>query len=190
MFILIIFLPACTNSSSQASNSKIPSPTNSYLSLITQETFIPMESNTVKWYTCGPTVYSNSHMGHARYLICYSGITSAMIWSGESWAIILDITFTTVWTLLMLMIRLSTGPMTKILSTFSLHASGKRTTFKIWSIFLLIQVPWRRSPRLHHQSYRVCPLNRRLHLKNHRQWLRICIQWVSLLQYRSLQGKV
>ncbi len=26
-----------------------------------------MDGKNVKWYTCGPTVYSNSHMGHARY---------------------------------------------------------------------------------------------------------------------------
>lgn len=39
------------------------------------------------------------------------------------------------------MIRLSTGPMIKILSTFSLHASGKRTTFKIWSMFFDYQGP-------------------------------------------------
>lgn len=29
-----------------------------------------MDGNNVSWYTCGPTVYSHSHMGHARNYIC------------------------------------------------------------------------------------------------------------------------
>lgn len=28
--------------------------------------FIPMDKNRVTWYQCGPTVYAESHMGHAR----------------------------------------------------------------------------------------------------------------------------
>src|SRR5437762_3319753 len=28
--------------------------------------FVPHEKKTVKWYTCGPTVYDHSHVGHAR----------------------------------------------------------------------------------------------------------------------------
>ena len=28
--------------------------------------FIPQDPNSVTWYQCGPTVYSDSHMGHAR----------------------------------------------------------------------------------------------------------------------------
>lgn len=28
--------------------------------------FIPHEGNLVRWYTCGPTVYDDSHLGHAR----------------------------------------------------------------------------------------------------------------------------
>ena len=39
---------------------------NSY-SLKTEE-FIPIEDNKVKMYVCGPTVYDNAHLGHAR---CY-----------------------------------------------------------------------------------------------------------------------
>lgn len=34
------------------------------------EEFVPMRSNNIRWYTCGPTVYSNSHMGHARNYLC------------------------------------------------------------------------------------------------------------------------
>lgn len=30
--------------------------------------FIPLEGRRVNWYCCGPTVYSLSHLGHAR---CY-----------------------------------------------------------------------------------------------------------------------
>lgn len=32
------------------------------------EEFIPLEANKVKMYVCGPTVYDNAHLGHAR---CY-----------------------------------------------------------------------------------------------------------------------
>ncbi len=32
------------------------------------EEFVPMEENKVKMYVCGPTVYDNAHLGHAR---CY-----------------------------------------------------------------------------------------------------------------------
>lgn len=31
-----------------------------------KEEFIPRVCNRVMWYTCGPTVYDSSHMGHAR----------------------------------------------------------------------------------------------------------------------------
>ena len=39
---------------------------NSYTNQI--EEFIPIEENKVKMYVCGPTVYDNAHLGHAR---CY-----------------------------------------------------------------------------------------------------------------------
>lgn len=32
-----------------------------------QELFIPKEGRKVSWYSCGPTVYDDSHMGHARW---------------------------------------------------------------------------------------------------------------------------
>ena len=39
-----------------------------YNSLTRQkEEFIPQYGNRVLWYSCGPTVYDASHMGHARY---------------------------------------------------------------------------------------------------------------------------
>lgn len=31
-----------------------------------KEEFIPQYGNRVLWYSCGPTVYDASHMGHAR----------------------------------------------------------------------------------------------------------------------------
>lgn len=31
-----------------------------------KQTFIPLKDRTVRWYTCGPTVYDSSHVGHAR----------------------------------------------------------------------------------------------------------------------------
>jgi len=38
-----------------------------YNSLTRQkEEFVPVDGNNVKWYSCGPTVYDASHMGHAR----------------------------------------------------------------------------------------------------------------------------
>ncbi len=39
---------------------------NSYTNKL--EEFIPMDGNKVKMYVCGPTVYDNAHLGHAR---CY-----------------------------------------------------------------------------------------------------------------------
>lgn len=32
-----------------------------------QVVFTPRSGKTVTWYTCGPTVYDLSHLGHARY---------------------------------------------------------------------------------------------------------------------------
>ena len=34
------------------------------------EEFVPIFGNQVRWYTCGPTVYSHSHLGHARNYTC------------------------------------------------------------------------------------------------------------------------
>lgn len=30
------------------------------------EEFVPHTGNTVKWYMCGPTVYDEAHLGHAK----------------------------------------------------------------------------------------------------------------------------
>lgn len=53
---------------------------NWYLMLSTwfpwQEEFIPLSGRRVLWYSCGPTVYDASHMGHAR---CYTAHTTLCI---------------------------------------------------------------------------------------------------------------
>lgn len=36
-----------------------------------KEEFVPFEGNNVTWYSCGPTVYDASHMGHARSYISF-----------------------------------------------------------------------------------------------------------------------
>ena len=35
-------------------------------SLMFKELFKPINGKRISWYTCGPTVYDESHMGHAR----------------------------------------------------------------------------------------------------------------------------
>ena len=35
------------------------------------DAFIPLQSRTVNWYTCGPTVYDACHMGHARAYLTF-----------------------------------------------------------------------------------------------------------------------
>nr|CAD7395991.1 unnamed protein product [Timema cristinae] len=43
-----------------------------YNSLTRQkEDFVPQDGNRVTWYSCGPTVYDSSHMGHARSYISF-----------------------------------------------------------------------------------------------------------------------
>eukprot|EP00127_Corallochytrium_limacisporum_P007373 Clim_evm10s249 gene=Clim_evmTU10s249 len=37
----------------------------------TKDVFKPMNGNLIKWYSCGPTVYDKSHMGHARTYISF-----------------------------------------------------------------------------------------------------------------------
>lgn len=42
------------------------------------EPFTPLEGNTVTWYMCGPTVYSDSHLGHAKTYIAFDTIRRIM----------------------------------------------------------------------------------------------------------------
>ena len=36
--------------------------------------FIPIEGRKINWYICGPTVYSDSHLGHAKTYLCFDVI--------------------------------------------------------------------------------------------------------------------
>jgi len=39
---------------------------------------VPEDPNQITWYTCGPTVYDESHMGHARTYVCFDIIKRIM----------------------------------------------------------------------------------------------------------------
>jgi len=41
--------------------------------------FIPIEGRRVNWYMCGPTVYSDSHLGHAKTYLCFDTIRKIMV---------------------------------------------------------------------------------------------------------------
>jgi len=87
----------------------------------------------VKWYTCGPTVYSNSHMGHARYNYQLNLETiCVMIWFVEYYVIILDTTFSIVWISLMLMTKLLIDQINKEFNIFNLLEDGKMISSMIW----------------------------------------------------------
>lgn len=50
-----------------------------YNSLTRQkEEFVPQNGNQVLWYSCGPTVYDSSHMGHARSYISFDILRRVM----------------------------------------------------------------------------------------------------------------
>lgn len=44
-----------------------------------KEKFVPLEGNKVRWYTCGPTVYDVSHMGHARAYLTFDILRRIMV---------------------------------------------------------------------------------------------------------------
>jgi len=43
-----------------------------------KDEFIPLNKNIVNWYICGPTVYDDSHMGHARNYVAFDIIRRIM----------------------------------------------------------------------------------------------------------------
>lgn len=47
-----------------------------------KETFVPLEENKVGMYVCGPTVYDDCHMGHARATIIFDMIFRYLIFKG------------------------------------------------------------------------------------------------------------
>ncbi|HTX61009.1 MAG TPA: cysteine--tRNA ligase [Methanobacterium sp.] len=49
-----------------------------------KEAFHPMHENRVKLFVCGPTVYDNSHIGHARTYISFDIITRYLKYKGFS----------------------------------------------------------------------------------------------------------
>lgn len=67
----------CSNKQASASLWKAPQESNEaklrlYNSFTRKkELFIPINGNEVRWYSCGPTVYDTSHMGHARSYISF-----------------------------------------------------------------------------------------------------------------------
>lgn len=44
-----------------------------------KDAFIPLDGNNVKWYSCGPTVYDASHMGHARSYISFDILRRVLV---------------------------------------------------------------------------------------------------------------
>ncbi|KAH8870383.1 Cysteine--tRNA ligase, cytoplasmic [Schistosoma japonicum] len=44
-----------------------------------KDLFVPQDERCVKWYTCGPTVYDVSHMGHARTYIVFDVIRRVLM---------------------------------------------------------------------------------------------------------------
>ena len=42
------------------------------------EEFVPLNGKRVDWYSCGPTVYSDSHLGHAKTYLCFDILRKIM----------------------------------------------------------------------------------------------------------------
>lgn len=41
--------------------------------------FIPINGRRINWYICGPTVYSDSHLGHAKTYLCFDTIKKILM---------------------------------------------------------------------------------------------------------------
>ncbi|GBP43426.1 Cysteine--tRNA ligase, cytoplasmic [Eumeta japonica] len=48
-----------------------------------KEEFVSAQDNLVTWYSCGPTVYDASHMGHARFAAAIETLKSAVLSKNE-----------------------------------------------------------------------------------------------------------
>ncbi len=122
-----------------------------------QELFVPQKGNTVEWYSCGPTVYDASHMGHARWkffmaaLSSLAGPTSHLISFVVSFRITLATMLSMSWTSRIWMIRwakirlrfFNRSPFLRFRSSSKLAESTSSTnTLQSWKI---LQRPWRTS---------------------------------------------
>jgi len=58
----------------------------------TLETFDHDKSVPVKWYTCGPTIYSSAHLGHARTFISFDIIRRVLTYLGYNIIYVMNIT--------------------------------------------------------------------------------------------------
>ncbi len=47
-----------------------------------KEEFKPLKDKEIKWYTCGPTIYDYSHLGHAKGYVSMDVIRRYLEWSG------------------------------------------------------------------------------------------------------------
>lgn len=54
--------------------------------------FVPREENKVSMYVCGPTVYDDPHLGHARTQLTYDVIVRYMRWRGLDVTLVSNIT--------------------------------------------------------------------------------------------------
>ena len=43
-----------------------------------KDEFVPNNPDEITWYTCGPTVYDDSHMGHARTYVSFDVLRRIM----------------------------------------------------------------------------------------------------------------
>ena len=46
------------------------------------EEFVPVQENTVTFYSCGPTVYDHSHIGHARSALTWDLLSRYLKYKG------------------------------------------------------------------------------------------------------------
>jgi cysteinyl-tRNA synthetase len=57
-----------------------------------KEAFVPLDGMTVKMYACGPTVYDNSHLGHARMFIVWDVVQRYLRYKGYKVIFVRNIT--------------------------------------------------------------------------------------------------
>lgn len=56
------------------------------------EKFDHDKTKPIKWYTCGPTIYSSAHLGHARTFISFDVIRKVLLYLGYSINYVMNIT--------------------------------------------------------------------------------------------------